>query len=336
MEGTLRFGILGCGMIANLHAQAINAIENAQLVGVTDPVERCAKAFSEKYGVFVYKDYDAMLDDESIDVICICTPSGFHADGALRALKHKKHVVLEKPMALTIEDAEAIKEECKRSNRLLTVISQLRFNEDIQKVKKLVETGKFGKIVFCDLYMKYWRNPEYYTSSTWKGTFQFDGGGALMNQGIHGVDLMHYLVGNAKVVKGKVKTIFHNIEVEDTATAILEFDNGALGVVEGSTCSAGGFDRRIEIIGTTGYAILREGEIEKLEIEGEVVIEKDITNLPEVRSSSDATAVEYSGHMKQITNLIRAIQGQEALLIDAAEGCKAVKTICDIYESSRL
>lgn len=335
MKNKMKIGILGCGMIANIHAQAIALIEDAELIGVSDPIEASAKAFSEKYGVSVYKDYDAMLNDEEIDIVCICTPSGFHADGALKALNHNKHVVLEKPMALTTEDADAIVEASKKSGCLLTVISQLRFNEDIQKVKKMVEEGAFGDLAFCDLYMKYWRDPSYYASSTWKGTFKFDGGGALMNQGIHGVDLLHYMAGSAKVVKGKVKTLFHDIEVEDTATAIMEFENGALGVIEGSTCAAGGFDRKIEIIGTKGYVILREGDIEKMEIDGKVIIENDGSDQPEVRSSSDATAVQCIGHVKQITNLIRAIRGEEELLIDATEGRKAVKTICDIYASSK-
>jgi len=336
MAKIMKFGILGCGMIANMHAQAIESIEDAELIGVSDPVEASAKAFSEKYGVAVYKDYDTMLNDPEIDIVCICTPSGFHASGALEALKYQKHVVLEKPMALTTEDADKIVEASKESGCLLTVISQLRFQEDIQKVKQLVEEGAFGKLAFCDLYMKYWRDPEYYASSSWKGTFKFDGGGALMNQGIHGVDLIHYIAGNAKVIKGKVKTLFHDIEVEDVATAVMEFDNGALGVIEGSTCAAGGFDRRIEIIGTKGYAILVEGKIEKMEIDGKEVAQEVNTAVGGKRSSSDPTALQYEGHATQIRNLIRAIRGEEPLLIDATEGRKAVKTICDIYKSSAM
>ncbi len=334
MSNVMKFGILGCGMIANMHAQAIQSMEDAKLLGVSDPIEASAKAFSEKYGVAVYKDYEAMLNDPEIDIVCICTPSGFHASGALEALKHNKHVVLEKPMALTIEDADAIVEASKESGCLLTVISQLRFQEDIQKVKKMVEEGAFGDLAFCDLYMKYWRDPEYYSSSNWKGTFKFDGGGALMNQGIHGVDLIHYIAGNAKVVKGKVKTLFHDIEVEDVATAVMEFDNGALGVIEGSTCAAGGFDRRIEIIGTKGYAILVEGKIEKMEVDGKEIVQEVDIAVGGKRSSSDPTAVQFEGHATQIRNLMNAIRGEEPLLIDAVEGSKAVKTICNIYKSS--
>jgi len=330
----MKFGILGCGMIANIHAAAINKIEDAVLLGVSDPCEAFAKSFAEKYGVQIYHDYDAMLNDKNLDAVCICTPSGFHADAAIKALQAGKHVVLEKPMALTMEDADAVNKAVMKSGCLLTVISQLRFSKDVKKVKELVEEGAFGRLVFCDLYMKYWRDPSYYASSTWKGTFKFDGGGALMNQGIHGVDLLLYIAGNATVTKGKVKTISHNIEVEDAATAILEFENGALGVIEASTCAHQGFDRRIEIIGDRGYAILRENTIEELVIDGQDLREGTGDGVGAAGTSRDAAAVQSDMHELQIRNLIRAVQGKELLLIDAVEGRKAVKLIRDIYKSS--
>lgn len=330
----IRFGILGCGMIANIHSMAINKIEDAVLAGVTDVYLESAKAFGEKYAVSVYESYNAMLEDADIDAVCICTPSGFHADAAIKALQAGKHVVLEKPMALTVKDADTVNEAVQESGCLLTVISQLRFSKDVQKVKRLVEAGAFGKLVFCDLYMKYWRDPAYYSSSSWKGTFKFDGGGALMNQGIHGVDLLLYIAGNATVVKGKVKTISHNIEVEDAATAVLEFENGALGVIEASTCAHQGFDRKIEIIGDRGYVILRENTIEELVIDGKDLTEGTGDGVGSAGTARDAAAVKSDMHELQIRNLIRAIQGKEPLLIDAKEGRKAVKLIRDIYESS--
>ena len=329
----IRFGILGCGMIAQIHADALKNIEDAKLAGVTDIYMESAKAFAQKNAVTVYESYEAMLEDGNIDAICICTPSGLHAEAAIKALEAGKHVVLEKPMALTVEDADAVNEAVKKSGCLLTVISQLRFSKDVQRIKTLVEAGAFGKLAFCDLYMKYWRDPSYYASSTWKGTFKFDGGGALMNQGIHGVDLLLYIAGNAAVSKGKVRTISHDIEVEDVAAAVLEFDNGALGVIEASTCAHQGFYRKIEIIGDQGYAILREDTIEELVIDGKDL--KESSDSAGVSGSHrDAAAIQSDMHGLQIRNLIRAIYGKEHLLIDAMEGRKAVKLIRDIYESS--
>lgn len=333
MNRVMKFGILGCGMIANIHADAIGNIEDAELAGVTDPSEANSKAFAEKYGVPIYADYTAMLNDEDIDIVCICTPSGFHADAAIQALKHGKHVVLEKPMALTVKDADAVSEMVRESGCFLTVVSQLRFSKDVKKVKKLVENGVFGKLVFCDLYMKYWREPAYYASSSWKGTFKFDGGGALMNQGIHGVDLLLYIAGNAVVTRGKIKTISHNIEVEDTAIALLEFENGAIGVIEASTCASPGFNRRIEIIGDRGYVILQENKIEELMIDGKDINDDMDDDIRVTDSCRDAAALESDMHELQIRNLIYAIRGEEPLLVDVTEGRKAVKLIRDIYES---
>lgn len=326
----LNFGILGCGMIADFHAQAIKSLNNAVLVGVTDNNTSRAKAFAEKYNVKTYLDYAQMLSDDNIDAVCICTPSGFHAENALAALKAKKHVVLEKPMAFTSSKTQEIAQAANNSGCILTVISQLRFSEDIQRVKKLMNEEAFGKIVFCDLYMKYWRSPEYYSSSDWKGTRKLDGGGALMNQGIHGVDILLYLAGNAKVLSAKNATLFHDIEVEDVTASLLEFESGALGVIEASTCSNPGFERRIEITGTKGSVVLLENKIDKLIINGETLVDGISESV--ARTASDPMAMSCSLHALQINNFVNAVFGAEKLLIDSFEGSKAVTLIDEIYK----
>lgn len=329
MDNKIKFAILGAGVVAEFHADAIKSIENAELVGVYDPNFDNALKFSKKYSIVSYESYEKLLEDLNVDVVCICTPSSFHADNAIMALKYKKHVVVEKPMALCSADADRIIEEEKKSGCILTVISQLRFSDDIKTVKKLVEENAFGKISFCDLYMKYWRDADYYKSSNWKGTKAFDGGGAVMNQGIHGIDLVLYIMGNAKVIGSKTKTIYHDIEVEDTATALLEFDNGALGVIEASTGAYPGFERRIEIMGSTGYVILKENVIEKLVLNKEMVIDNDKAEVS--NSSSVPESIGYEYHSRQLKNLIDAILGKDKLLIDCCEGKKALQLIEDIY-----
>ena len=325
----IRFGILGCGMIARFHTGALNSLPNARLVGVADAMPEFAKKFAESNGIKAYESYEAMLCDPEIDAVCICTPSGFHAENAMQALRAKKHVVLEKPMAFTAEECRKIDETAKENGCVITVICQLRFSKDVQKIRKLLAEKAFGKLVFCDLYMKYWRDPAYYAGSNWKGTKKFDGGGALMNQGIHGVDLLLYLVGDAKLLCAKNKTHFHNIEVEDLSVAMLEFENGALGVIEASTCSNPGFERRLEITGTEGSVVLVENRIEKLILKG-----VDCTESAEVKVSgtaSDPAAMDSALHALQIGNFIRAICGEEELVMTAKEGSRAVSLIDQIY-----
>ncbi len=326
----LKFGIVGTGVVAGFHANAIKSLENAKLYGVYDNVSERAMSFAQKHNIKAYKSYEDMLADSAIDAVCICTPSSFHKEQAIMALKHNKNVVVEKPMAFTYEECRQIDEECKKSGCVLTVISQFRFSEDVKKVKKLVSSNAFGKLVFCDLYMKYWRSPEYYNSSNWKGKKALEGGGALMNQGIHGVDLLTYIAGDAKVINAKTKTAFHNIEVEDAALAVLEFENGAMGVIEASTCAYPGFERRLEIVGTKGSVVLKENTIETLVIDGENITTKKGAG-EVIGTASDPSAMSYKFHAEQIQNFINAVNGKEKLLIDAIDGARAVKIIEDIY-----
>ncbi len=315
-------------MIADIHAKAIASLENARLVGVADNKAEVAQDFAQKYGVKAYASYEELIADK-VDAVCICTPSGFHTQNAIDALNAGKHVVLEKPMAITAADTERIIEACKKTDKKLTVISQMRFAKDVNKLKKLVEQGAFGTLAFCNIYMKYWRSPEYFASSSWKGTLAFDGGGALMNQGIHGVDLLLYIAGDANVLGAKKQTVYHKVEVEDSVAALLQFENGAIGTVEASTCTYPGFERRIEILGSSGCAVLCEDKLEKLIVGGQSLLEGDSGTV--AATASNPAAVQYENHALQIDNLIKAIEGSEPLLIDGREGQRAVRLIEQIY-----
>lgn len=325
-----RFGILGCGMIANIHARAIQALPEAELLGVADHKPEMAKSFAEKFGGKSYESYAQMLSDDLLDVVCICTPSCFHVQNAIEALEMGKHVVLEKPMALTVEDSDRLIETCQRTGKLLTVISQLRFSEDVRRVKKLLEENSFGRLSLCNLKMNYYRDEAYYASSPWKGKKAFDGGGALMNQGIHGVDLLQYLVGPVKEVRGRIKTVSHRIEVEDTAVAMLTFDNGALGVIEASTCAYPGFARKIEIYGDEGFVVLKEDQIEQLTVKKQSI---PIEHSSAMDTAKDPSLLNFDLHRCQMQNLLNAIRGKDTLLVDACEGKKAVQIIEEIYNS---
>jgi len=330
----IKFGILGCGTIGDVHARAIRALgDDAELVALCDVNAERAKEYADKYGVKAYSDYAKMLADPEIDAVTICTPSGMHADQAIQAIKAEKHVLLEKPMALTSLDAQRICDEAEKSKKLLSVVFQMRYTEDIQYLKKVIEEGKLGQIVFADLYMKYWRSKAYFDVSPWRGTFAMDGGGALMNQGIHGVDIMHYLCGKPKLLRAKVKTLVHDIETEDTAIAAVEYSSGALGVIEASTSSNPGFDRRIEINGSRGYAIVVDAHIEKLFIDGEFIIDNKVDSA--AGTASDPTKMSHEKHALQFKNFISAIRGEQELISTAADGYAAVNFIEQIYNDSK-
>lgn len=322
----IKFGILGCGMIANVHAAAIKGIDEAELVGVADAKLSAALSFAERHGVTAYESYEEMLASD-IDVICICTPSGHHAQNAKDAMTAGKHVVIEKPIALTLDDADMLIDIKNKTGKLLTVISQLRFSPDVSRVKKLIEAGAFGKITICNLFMNYYRSREYYSSSAWKGTRSFDGG-VLMNQGIHGIDLMVYIMGGISEASSRAETFSHNIETEDTIVSSVKFECGAVGTIEASTCTYPGFDRRIEIYGDKGYVFMRENVIEQMMTDGE---KKEVAPTNTISTSKDPASLDEKMHRAQIMNMIDAITKGTELFVTAEDGRKAVETIKTIY-----
>ena len=329
MERKIRFGLIGCGMIASFHAQALSVLPQAELSGAYDASETAAKRFCGKWGGQVYGSIDQMLADPAIDAVCILTPNGLHAPMAMQALEAGKHVVVEKPMAITLEDADRLIALSQSTDRLVCVISQLRFSPAVQAVRRAVEEGAFGRITSASLSMKYWRDEAYYASS-WRGTWKMDGGGALMNQGIHGVDLLQYLVGPVTRVSAFCKTQTRPIETEDSAAAALEFACGAVGTLEGSTTCFPGYPRRIEICGEKGSVVLEEDEI----VRWDLPEERPETQESVSAAASDPSAIRAEGHERQLANMVRAILGEEPLWVDAKEGKKPVEIILSIYRSS--
>lgn len=326
-----RFGIVGCGMIAKVHAAAITQMQNAVIAAVYDPVLSGAEAFAARYSCKVAAALEDLLADPQIDIINICTPSGTHAQIAVVAAKAGKHVVVEKPLAITAESAEEVVQAQKEYGVQICVISQLRFSEAVQTLRQAMDQGAFGTPVLNSLSMRYYRSEDYYRSSGWRGKWNTDGGGALINQGIHGLDLLCYLCGPVRSVHAKYRTILHQIEVEDTLCAILEFESGALGTLEVSTAVSPGRCRRIEIGGTLGSVVLQENEIVKWDAK---VPQPNIDTSWRVNAASDPSAIDCDGHRLQFENLLATIEGKSPLLVDAEEGCRVVKLILAIYESA--
>ena len=330
MKNKLRFAIYGCGVIAKIHAAAISELDGADLYACADVVYDAAASFAEKHGIVALDNFDSVLESENVDVVCICTPSGTHAKLAIKALEKNKHVVLEKPMAISSEECNGIISALERSQAKITVISQMRTSPDVLRAAELVNSGKLGKIILAELNMRYYRGVEYYKGS-WRGTKKMDGGGALMNQGIHGIDLIRYIMGPIKNVQSIVRTLEHNIEVEDTAVAALEYENGALGVIVASTATHPGFDREIKINGTRGAIELKEDRLVRMIIDG---TEYPCEKFTSIGGAGNNTLLDHKAHARQIGDFIRAIRGENIRYVNESDGRCAVDIIEQIYKKS--
>lgn len=329
---TYKFGIIGCGMIAHIHASAIKKIEGGEVYGVYDPILEKAEGFAAKHKCKVYLSVEEMMKDRELNIINICTPSGTHADLAITAAQAGKHVVVEKPLAVRTEDAQAVVDAQEENGTKVCVISQLRFSPGVQTARNAVQKGQLGKLIMGGLSMRYYRSEEYYRNGAWRGKWDTDGGGALMNQGIHGLDILTYICGPVVSVRGFFKTLLHDIEVEDTLCAILEFKNGALGTVEASTAIKPGSARRIEIGGTEGSITLKEDVI--TEWNAKIPL-PDMQKSWDMNAANNPAAIDATGHQLQFENLIGAIEGKVELLVDARAGYRMVELINGIYTSAR-
>ncbi|MDZ7377271.1 MAG: Gfo/Idh/MocA family oxidoreductase, partial [candidate division KSB1 bacterium] len=275
MVKKLGFGIIGAGNVSAIHARCIQQLENCQLVAVCSRSEQKAKRAGQKYGVPYYTDFHHLIEREDIHVVSICTPSGMHLEPAVAAALAGKHVLVEKPIEINLERADQIIQACQKAQVKLTVIFQHRFGEAVQRLRGTIQQGKLGKLILGNASIKWFRTQEYYNAGGWRGTWQWDGGGALINQSIHTIDLLQWMMGPVDSVYGKIGTFTHQIETEDLGVALLTFKTGALGVIEGSTSIFPGFPERLDIHGEKGSVVLEGGKIKTWDIEGE----KDIQDI---------------------------------------------------------
>lgn len=325
-------GIIGCGLVSEFHAKAVESIENAVLIGVSDTSPSRCSDFAKKHSCRTFDSTEALLACPDIDVVSICTPSGMHASLCIQTASAGKHVIIEKPMAITASSLDEVIEAAENADVKIAVISQLRFTKAVEMTKKAITEGRLGRLISGDAYMKYYRSPEYYSSGAWRGTWEMDGGGALMNQGIHGIDLLLYLMSDVRSVTANCRTLLHDIEVEDTAHILVEYKNGALGTIIGTTSVKPGYPRLIEINGTKGTVVLCEDSIAKWDVEGEdgslYVSEQCGAGF------NDPAAIGFQNHALQIRDFLCAISEGRRPLVDALEGRRAVDLILAAYKSS--
>jgi predicted dehydrogenase len=334
------FGIIGCGMIARFHAHAIADLKGAKLVGCFDTFSQSADRFAAEAGCKAFHRLDDMLADPQIDIVTVGTPSGAHLEPAVAAAKAGKHVIVEKPLEITLKRCDAIIAACKKGGVKLSTILPSRFHDGSRELKRAVDAGRFGQLTLGDAYVKWFRTQAYYDSGAWRGTWELDGGGALMNQAIHSVDLLTWLMGPVAEVQAQTATLAHQrIAVEDTAVATLRFANGALGVIEASTAAFPGYLKRIEINGSEGSAVLEEEDLKhwdfaKQQRRDEAIRQQMLERRSTGGGAADPSAIGHHGHARQFADVLKAIRGNSQPAVDGAEGRRSVEIILAIYKSA--
>ncbi|MFT7642673.1 MAG: UDP-N-acetyl-2-amino-2-deoxyglucuronate dehydrogenase [Pirellulaceae bacterium] len=334
------FGIIGCGMIANFHAKAIADIRGAKVVACFDMFPSSAEKFATANGCTAYADLAAMLADPAVDIVTICTPSGAHMEPAIAAARAGKHVIVEKPLEITLKRCDAIIRECEKAGVTLATIFPSRFHESSKLMKSAVDKGRFGTVTVGDGYVKWYRSQAYYDSGAWRGTWKLDGGGALMNQAIHCVDLLTWLMGPVVEISAHTATLAHtDIEVEDVAMATLRFESGALGVIEATTAAYPGALKRIEIHGSHGSAVLEEEDIKSWEFakmtkKDDELLKRMAGQTQSGGGASDPTAIGHHGHTELFKDVLNAIKTGRSPAVDGAEGRHPVEIILAIYKAA--
>lgn len=334
--------IVGCGVIAPFHAQAVGALPNAELRAVVDVVPERAQQRAKEFGGTPYTDLAEALARPDIDVVCVCVPSGLHAEVGTQAAAAGKHVLVEKPIDITLAAADKLINACRDNNVKLAVISQHRFGPAMRQVREALQAGRFGRLLIGDAVIKWYRSQDYYNSGAWRGTWELDGGGALMNQGVHYIDQLQWTMGPVTSITARTGTLDHDIAVEDVGLALVGFANGALGTIQGSTAVYPGLPERLEISGTDGTAIVEAGKIKVWEFKDEkgeagaygTKVQTDAAPAA-ATGAADPAAISWEGHRQQLADLLEAIEEDREPAINGEDARKPLEIILAIYESAK-
>ncbi len=328
-----KIAIVGCGRISKKHISLLgeNKIKNAKLVSVCDIVEQKAKEYGKKYNVPYYTDMFEMMKKEDIDIISVLTESGNHAKNVIELSKYRKHIIVEKPMALTIDDADSMIEACDKNNCRLFVVKQNRFNLPVIKLKEAFDKERFGKIFLGTVRVRWSRNQSYYDQHSWRGTWAMDGG-VIANQASHHIDLLQWMLGKVDSVYAKGIKALANIEVEDTAVVVLKFRNGALGIVEATTATRPkDIEASISVLGEKGTVEIGGFAVNRIKYWE--FVEKDRENIDIEKLSENPPNIYGFGHKAYYEHVIDSITNNKSFMVDGLEGRKTVEIISAIYES---
>lgn len=327
-------GLVGCGRVSPVHLESISNLKDFRLVAVCDSSAEKAKEVAEKYQVKAYTDYSEFLSDKNIKIVDICTPSGLHPSMGMMAAKAGKDVILEKPMGvLSYKEAVELVDYCKTTNKKLFVIKQNRCNPVIQKLRETVQKGRFGKIISANAVLRWKRTQDYYLLDPWRGTKKLDGG-VLMNQASHHVDLLRWVMGDVNTVFAKRRTFLRQIESEDTAMALLEFRNGALGTIEATTCaSPSDIEASLTVLGEKGSVKIGGTSVNKIDfwkfedsLPGEEEAMRKLDEHPDT--------VYGNGHIVFFKNIADVLLNNAPPLNDGEDGLKTFKLLLAVYASA--
>lgn len=332
MVTKVRFGLIGCGAISQKHVDALRNLDGASLVAAADKDEQRAAAVAAKTGVDWYTDYRFILDRDDVDAVIIATPSGLHASMSLEALSCGKHVVVEKPMAMSLADADRLIEAADRTGRVLSVVHHNRFNTASQLLKRAVDEGRLGRLLWGSASVKWYRPQDYYDESGWRGTLSMDGG-VLLNQAIHHVDLLLWYMGAVAEVHAFRSALGHKIEAEDTAVAALRFQNGAIGSIDATTCAyPRNLEETITVLGERGSVIMGGGRLN--ELRAWRIEEK--SDEEAIRLVQSDQSPKWYGHYKVLEDTVGAIMELRRPAVDGHEARKALELIFRIYSSTLI
>lgn len=344
MADSLGFALVGCGMIARFHAKAIAEIPGTRIAALVSRSPAGAAKLIEETGMPpcpAFATVEEAVKAPGVDIVVIMTPSGAHLESAVAAAAAGKHVVVEKPLEITGPRCDRIIEACDKHRVKLCTIFPSRFADSNITLKAAVDAGKFGRLTLGEASNKWWRSQAYYDDGGWKGTLALDGGGALMNQAIHNVDLLLWMMGPATHVSGLTATLAHErIEVEDTAVAAIRFASGALGMLVGTTSVHPGYPKQIAIHGDKGSAVIEQEDVLKWDFtpatpDDDEVKRRFAAKVGASGGAADPKAISHEGHRRQLADFVDAIRANRAPKVDGREGKRAVDLICAVYESNR-
>jgi predicted dehydrogenase len=331
----IHIGILGGGNISETHARAADETDGVEIVATYGENQEKVGHLSRRFGCRAYPSLQEFLDHKPLDLVLIGSPSGVHAEQGIAAAQRGLHVLVEKPLDISTERADALINVSARAGVKLGVFFQDRVAPDIRRLKQLIADETLGKPILISGRVKWYRPPEYYKASRWRGTSAFDGGGALMNQGVHTVDLLLWLMGDVRRVSAISTTALHEIEVEDTVVATLEFRNGAIGTLEAATSVYPGYPRRIELTGSKGTIILEHDRIIAADLR-DAHIDLVVPTIESANPSANSPVVsDIGGHKELLKDMFRAIETNGRPVCDGAEGRRSVELVQAIYESAR-
>lgn len=335
MKKTLYFGIIGSGSIVETHIKSILEIPYAEVTAIFSRNRATAQKWANQYNIQIFNDYEEFLSNDKLDIVTILTPSGTHADLGILAAKNGKHVVVEKPIDKSLNKTNDLIYACREANVMLSCIFQHRFDNGIVDIKHAMDQGEFGQLNFGAARTTWYRSQEYYDSGAWRGTWELDGGGALMNQSIHYIDLLLYLMGPVEEVHAYCATRAHErIEVEDIAVASLKFKSGALGLIEGNTAAYPGYSATLDIFGNNGSVIIENDQVKEWNFKNGNQYTKLSKELARTSASSSKMA-SYKSHKRQYEDIVHAILENREPLVTGEEAKKSLELILAIYESAR-